>query len=98
MSEFSGRRKDLEELSCSRSIDSRPPRPASCLWLSRDCGPILVTCDKRLIVEGYHNISSLAPGVDVPMGLADLLERVAPINNGFELSRLSQLCKEAQVD
>ena len=42
------------------------------------------------MLQSYDDISLLASGVDVAVSLGDLLERIAPINDRFEFSRLSQ--------
>ena len=49
------------------------------------------------MLHRYYDISLLTPGVDVAVGLGDLLERIAPINDRLEFSRLSQLRQEAQI-
>ncbi len=43
------------------------------------------------------DISLLAPGVDVGVCLDDALERIAPIDNRFELTCLGQFREEAHV-
>ena len=43
-----------------------------------------------VMLQSYDDISLLAPGVDVAVSLGDLLERIAPINDRSEFSRLSQ--------
>ncbi len=47
--------------------------------------------------QGYDDIAFLAPGINVAVSLGDLLQRVSPINDGFELARFNQLCEKAQV-
>ena len=42
------------------------------------------------MLQSYDDISLLAPGVDVAVSLDNLLEGIAPINDRFEFSRLSQ--------
>src|SRR5574337_260970 len=49
------------------------------------------------ILKSYDDISLFVARVDVAVGLDDLVERVAPIDHRFELSRLGQTCEKAQV-
>ena len=48
----------------------------------------LVLLGSVVMLQSYDDISLLAPGIDVAVSLGDLLERIAPIDNGFEFSRL----------
>ena len=41
------------------------------------------------MLQSYDDISLLVPGVDVAVSVRDLLERIAPINDRLEFSRLS---------
>src|SRR5688500_1004756 len=43
------------------------------------------------------DVPSLAPGIDVSVSLGHLRERVTPIDDRLELSRLRQLREETQV-
>ena len=62
---------------------------------------IAVRCSALLgfvfLFQGYDYVSLLASGIDVAMSLGDLLERIAPINDRFEFSCLSQLREETQI-
>ena len=43
------------------------------------------------MLQSDDDIPPLSPGIHIAVSLGDLLERVAPINDRFEFSRLSQL-------
>ena len=48
-----------------------------------------------VMLQSNDDISLLAPAIDVVVRRDDLLERKAPINNGFEFSRRGQLRQKA---
>ena len=58
----------------------------------------VLICSLILIVAyGEHHIALFVPGLDIPVGLGDLFERVAPVDNWFELPRFDKLFKENHI-
>lgn len=49
----------------------------------------LVLLGSVVMLQCYNNVSLLAPSFDVSVCFGDLLERIAPINDRSEFSRLS---------
>ena len=49
------------------------------------------------MINGYDDASPFVPGIDIGMCLDNLFERIVPVDDRFERSRLSQLFDVKQI-
>lgn len=47
-----------------------------------------------IVVHGDDDISLLVPLIDVPVRLDNLFQRIAPVDDRFELARFNQVFEE----
>jgi hypothetical protein len=47
-----------------------------------------------IVFHGYDDIALFAPLIDIPVGVGHLFQRIAPIDERFELARFNQIFEE----